>query len=1503
MWAKRFALPLLLFLGASAQKPNVKTTRFENLPKNMFYFEDASAVLYHDSAQANVYLSEDEGKNWSKVKGVPDGHALVLVQHPFNNRMAFILGDKVTHWRTMDRGRMWQSFEMPHPIAFVPAPLSFHSDEKNSEWIMMQVCTHTNDSNVLHSLALAPTLALTLALTLAPKVRECKKSAWGWSETCFGSTYYTLDAFSSGAKLLTRNSFKCIFAHSSSIRTISSGSHKKIGFAPKRPPSQVFCVAFDKNAADGSTNARSSRLFTSSDWFDKETELIDFGLGQRASRGVTAIGIMSKFMVAALRDPSGKSHELQLQVTLDGYTWHKAQFPHASSSKLLENAYTIVESTSHSLAVDVLLHSDAAVGTLFVSNSNGTFFVESLVDTNRNRAGFVDFEDLVGVEGVGIANYVKNAPAVEGHKAAKQSPAPWVADVWAGRTWDPLDPPDDSDCRSGSRETCALHLYSVSTPHNIGKVFSSPAPGLVLGVGSVGTHLRPYEECDTYMSRDAGLTWKRVQKGAHMYEVGDQGAVTVLVDDEEYTKQVKYSWDEGNTWQTVDLGVEIRARVLTTVPDSTSLTFILLGSLSREDAKGPGGRYVAIHLDFEPAKVRKCESDDFEKWYARTLKGKECLMGHKQWYKRRKENAKCYVGDKFNEAPEHEENCPCEDEDYECPIVSDYNYIRQNNQCVAAGPEPIPVDVCKSNSPGEKYLGSSGYRLIPGNTCDRDKGIKKDEKIQKDCSEAQKPPGEVSHQVKFFKRPIVGNWHFQKAGTILVQLDDGTVHQSSNEGYSWTQLVNGEYIIAVYMHLYADDRAYLITNKDKLYYTTDTAQQWLALDLPAPPNQFGLGLLSFHPLQSDWLIYTGQTNCGSDKTNCHVEAYYTLNHGRTWTSIEKYVKTCTWARTANLRIDQHLILCESYRDKKGNQLSFANNPLEFIEGSEYFKNKRKMFDNVVGFAKFSEYLLVAEVKGQSNALDLQVSLDGRSFAMGKFPPGMSVDNHAYTVLESSTDSVFLHVTMSDKRGAEWGNVLKSNSNGTYYGLSLEAVNRNAQGYVDFEKLVGLDGIAVMNIVANTKEVEHTGKKKLQTRISHNDGGTWKKLVPPPKDSLGQNYECSGTNCALHIHGYTERYDARAKYSSPSAIGLMMGVGSVSEHLAPYKDSDTFLSRDGGFTWEEVHKDAHLFSFGDSGSVIVIVNDEEPTDHVLYTTNEGTSWREYKFSDERLRIRSIVTKPTETSRKFVLLGHKSADRDTWVAIQLDFSAITSRQCLLNPDDPNKDDFELWSPSEEREERCLFGRQVQYHRRLRDRDCYVGDQPKIEQRIVKNCACMKFDFECEFNYVRNSAGDCVLTPGAEPLPNDDTCPGDASVWYERTAYRKIPHSSCEGGDRKDRGPEHPCPGIGSHGYLFWGFVVMIPIIFAGLVGLHFKKHGFATGAIRLPDNTGRQSWDDGGIVSTLASIPVAIVAVSRGVWARVSTLLPGRRGPRYPTRGGYRTVAVDEDAQVLRFEDDD
>ena len=84
-------------------------------------------------------------------------------------------------------------------------------------------------------------------------------------------------------------------------------------------------------------------------------------------------------------------------------------------------------------------------------------------------------------------------------------------------------------------------------------------------------------------------------------------------------------------------------------------------------------------------------------------------------------------------------------------------------------------------------------------------------------------------------------------------------------------------------------------------------------------------------------------------------------------------------------------------------------------------------------------------------------------------------------------AVFLHMTMTDTDGLPWGNLLKSNSNGTYFGVSLSHVNRDTRGYVDFEKITGLDGIALVNVVSNPEDAAVTGNKILQTRITHNDG--------------------------------------------------------------------------------------------------------------------------------------------------------------------------------------------------------------------------------------------------------------------------------------------------------------------------------------------------------------------------------------------------------------------------------
>lgn len=94
---------------------------------------------------------------------------------------------------------------------------------------------------------------------------------------------------------------------------------------------------------------------------------------------------------------------------------------------------------------------------------------------------------------------------------------------------------------------------------------------------------------------------------------------------------------------------------------------------------------------------------------------------------------------------------------------------------------------------------------------------------------------------------------------------------------------------------------------------------------------------------------------------------------------------------------------------------------------------------------------------------------------------------AYTILESSTKSVFLHLTISEPPAPTWGDILKSNSNGTYFGVAVDYVNRNQDGYVDFEKMIGLDGIALINVVSNPLEASVTGRKDIQSRITFNDG--------------------------------------------------------------------------------------------------------------------------------------------------------------------------------------------------------------------------------------------------------------------------------------------------------------------------------------------------------------------------------------------------------------------------------
>lgn len=137
--------------------------------------------------------------------------------------------------------------------------------------------------------------------------------------------------------------------------------------------------------------------------------------------------------------------------------------------------------------------------------------------------------------------------------------------------------------------------------------------------------------------------------------------------------------------------------------------------------------------------------------------------------------------------------------------------------------------------------------------------------------------------------------------------------------------------------------------------------------------------------------------------------------------------------------------------------------------------------------------------------------------------------------------------------------------------------------------------------------------------------------------------------------------------------------------------------------------------------------------------------------------------------------------------------------------------------------------------------------MKSKLVKNCVCHDSDFEwyalsrsissisdisprSEFNHQRNEDGVCALVKGARPLPHDDTCPGSQDYWYERTAYRKIPYSTCEDGERPDRGTRHACPGLAGHGFWFWLFVLVVPFAFTSLIAYgYYRRSGMARGYV--------------------------------------------------------------------------
>ena len=1024
-------------------------------------------------------------------------------------------------------------------------------------------------------------------------------------------------------------------------------------------------------------------------------------------------------------------------------------------------------------------------GTLYASSSDGSYFSACLEYTNRDlTTGLVDFEHIQASmhEGVLLANVVKNwEQIVHRDTIFKQLSTKMSFDN--GRSWSLITAPKrDSkgnpfDCSpSGDQdESCSLHLHSVTTSRNVGRVFSvSSAPGIIIGVGNVGSSLRPYTECDTFLSDNSGVTWREVQKGSHKFEILNFGSILVLVPDGDTpVTSILYSKDRGKSWLAYAVKIKDNSwspRFTTVDPASKSRKMIISASKVPSDRK----QYF-LQLNFEPEFTRKCDSNDIEAWDMKG-KGDYCVLGTIWQFQRRKEAADCYMDPNFVVAPQPSHPCPCTDLDYEC----DLGFVRSDSQgklsCIAIKEiHDQPID-CKA---GSKYKGLSGYRFIPGTKC-QGGNDKLAEPAMKDCKTdpgSGTPPSEPKNSKFEFESHIVEMAEIPGTSLIYVLLENAQVWRSSDFGSKWKRLnFPGEVPVFKFFPHESEKNRLVFMSSSKIFIVKDAELEDLPmvneLNVPENFNSFGIPILDIHPTEPDWYTFVGGGADCSSTTACHATAYLTKDSGKTWSKVQTWVTKCAWAKDVYFegdKLPKDAIFCTSFKNKAGNvgqdrlPISKAN-PLVFekiLEG----KSTVLLDKNVLQF--FVDYSLILVVTGDLTSPDLYSSIDGVNFEMIRLPTGVILDQQKITLLESNMTGIFAAVKSHIVMGQEYGTLLKSSVNGKYFSKVIGAVNQNPAGLTDFQTIPGSFLTALTNIVKNAKNIQSQVGKVLSSLISFDGGISWTSLKPPAVDSLGNTIQCDAKDeCSLHLNlraGTSAFGKIMNPYGSEETAGIILGVGNWGKNLIEYERGNLFLSADGGRSFKEVIKGPHLWSLSERGSLLIALLDGQYTSTLTYSWNYGQSWASYTFAAVPILVEMLIG--FETDPHVVLSGHRQTDSKT-IVYHLDFSSLFQRKCELA-------DTEVVSF---KSNLCILGVKYNINRRKLTSACSLGPSFRTVNNANAFCDCEERDYECIDQYFRNEVGQCSPL-GIDPYQPSNCKKGES--YQGRSGYQKLPVDKCHGG----------------------------------------------------------------------------------------------------------------------------
>jgi len=644
--------------------------------------------------------------------------------------------------------------------------------------------------------------------------------------------------------------------------------------------------------------------------------------------------------------------------------------------------------------------------------------------------------------------------------------------------------------------------------------------------------------------------------------------------------------------------------------------------------------------------------------------------------------------------------------------------------------------------------------------------------------------------------------------TVLARSRAGTLYRSVDKGANWEEVSLPAQARVRYLLSSPDDISVIGVGYDNLLWISsgNEAQKFESF---AAPAFFVSSSFTFHPRHYSWILALSTGNCnGKSGSTCSNDLYLTQDGGKTWKLVRKYVWAAAWH---GLEDRDSMVVIWERRSKQGNQFDPPSTADISVSDNFWSDSKNVVIaGDTVGFLVMEGHIFFAQF-GTTQRLVLKVSKDmGESFSTIDFPG--ELDEFRYRILDTSEGSTKIAVVHSPT--SNWANVYGSVAADREFVLELPHV-KCPTGNCDYGPVSGIEGVYIANQFAS---VTNDFGSKPHTVISYDKGAEWNSLSHPTGVAGSGELQIQGSSDA-HI----------SYYSVPEAIGIIFTNGNVGDSVSPdVADIGVYFSRDAGWTWQFVEPEPHIYEYGNRGAIVIMVKNEETTDLVQYSLNEGKTWDMCHFGTA-FEVGNIISDPDFGTRHFLMYGNRGMNG---IFVSVDFSDVHERDCR-GWESPGTEgsDYEYWIPSDRNDDHCLLGRTMRFIRRKQEATCFNPlDFTTIDGVNVKNCSCTDENYECDYCYVRGPDGRACV-----PDEEDSGCktydprvqPADCKgVWYESKGYQRVPGDTCDVTSGLNLLPvETPCSGTGpvppkegsNTGLIV--FLVFVLILLAALAGVWF------------------------------------------------------------------------------------